>query len=145
MRTRIADQPMHGNEHDRTNMIHLYLIQTPIETFLPAAVDIPGCGACVDFVGVIRPEEDGVSIAGIEFEAYAGMAEKVMREKLEMLREKHGFLAAEVIHRYGKIDVGEAAIRVRIWAAHRREAYEANMEFMDELKKDVPIWKVATY
>ncbi len=126
-------------------MIRIYITQEPIESFRPAPVSIGGFGACVEFTGVIRPEEDGKIINGIEFEAYASMAEKVMTEKLHKLELKYGFLGAEVVHRYGRIEVGAVAIRVRIWSAHRKEAYEANAEFMNELKKDVPIWKVATF
>lgn len=126
-------------------MIKIIITQDPIETLLPVIAEVEGAGACVDFKGMIRPLEDGEPIEGIEFEAYVEMAEKVMLQKLEVLQQKHGFLTAEVVHRYGKISVGEIAISVKIWAAHRKEAYLANLEFMDELKKDVPIWKVATF
>jgi len=126
-------------------MIKIIITQDAIETLLPEIAEVEGAGACVDFKGMIRPLEAGEKIAGIDFEAYVEMAEKVMQQKLEVLQQKYGFLAAEVIHRYGKVRVGELAISVRIWAAHRKEAYLANLEFMDELKKDVPIWKVATF
>lgn len=126
-------------------MFKVIITKDPIETLLRRIEQPENTGACVDFKGMIRPLEDGEPIEGIDFEAYVEMAEKVMQQKLEVLQQKHGFLAAEVIHRYGKVRVGELAISVRIWAAHRKEAYLANLEFMDELKKDVPIWKVATF
>ncbi|MEQ9824365.1 MAG: molybdenum cofactor biosynthesis protein MoaE [Puniceicoccaceae bacterium] len=128
-------------------MIEIHLIEQAIESYeSPATVEaVSGHGALVEFAGVIRPEEQGSQISGIRYEAYTAMAENVMRERLEVLQQKHGFLAAEVIHRIGSVDVGCQAIRVRIWSAHRKEAFAALIAFMDELKQEVPIWKVATY
>ena len=127
-------------------MIHVSIQTEPIES-TPSQVPAAACGygACVEFVGVVRPLEDGKSIKGIEYEAYQPMAERVMREILEAKGRVHSILAAEAIHRIGPVPVGEAAIRVRIWSLHRREAYAVNMAFMDQLKQEVPIWKVATY
>ena len=126
-------------------MLSITVTKETIEKRPSAFENVEGCGACVEFSGMIRGTEDGESIQGLEYEAYVEMAEKVMLEKLKYLQEKYGFLAAEVVHRFGKIAVGEMAIVVRVWSAHRKEAYAANMEFMDELKKDVPIWKVASF
>jgi molybdopterin synthase catalytic subunit len=127
-------------------MISVKIQIESIET-TPTAVPeaATGYGACVDFVGVVRPMENGNPIQGITYEAYQPMAERVMRELLEELGREHPFLAAEAIHRTGRVPVGEAAIRVRIWSHHRREAYAASMAFMDRLKQEVPIWKVATF
>lgn len=126
-------------------MISVHITDTAIEGFQTPAPGFVDCGALVEFAGVIRPDEQGERIRGIRYEAYQPMAESVMREKLESLQHAHGFLAAEVVHRIGAIDVGSMAIRVRIGSVHRREALAATMEFMDELKRDVPIWKVETY
>jgi molybdopterin synthase catalytic subunit len=126
-------------------MLNVIITKDKIESLPPVIEGINGSGACVEFSGMIRPEEDGKIISGIEFEAYVEMAEKVILKKLDSLMKKYDLLGADVVHRYGKVAVGENAIRVSIWAKHRKEAYLANMEFMDELKKDVPIWKVATF
>jgi len=126
-------------------MIQIYITEEPIEAFENQQFKVEAFGACVEFLGAIRPEENGLVINGIEYEAYQEMAEKTMHQKLEEIRVESGFLAAEVVHRVGRIRVGEAAIRVRVWSSHRKEAYEANMKFMEELKRDVPIWKVATF
>jgi molybdopterin synthase catalytic subunit len=104
-----------------------------------------GFGAKVEFLGVIRPEEEGSVIQGIRYEAYEPMALRVMQEILDQLASELPFLAAEVVHRTGPVKVGEAAIVVRFWAKHRKEAFIACMRFMDNLKQDVPIWKTTTF
>lgn len=98
-------------------------------------------GAWVEFAGVVREEEAGRDVAALEYEAYENMALRVMREILERLG---GVLACEcvqVIHRVGVVPVGEMAVWVGVGAVHRREALELVTAFMEELKRDVPIWK----
>lgn len=123
----------------------IHIITEKIEDFTVPDPYTGAYGAEVIFEGVIRPEELGKKIEGIEFEAYESMAKKVIITILKDLRQQHGFLAAEAIHRIGRIAVGESAIRVKIWAAHRAEAFKTITEFMDRLKQDVPIWKVRTF
>lgn len=98
-------------------------------------------GAWAEFTGIVRGEESGRPIAALEYEAYDAMALKVMREILERLGQRHPCAHVHVIHRIGIIPVGEAAIWIGVAAAHRREAFELLREFMDDLKRDVPIWK----
>ena len=125
--------------------IRVHIIKEEIETYeLPPPEDLP-YGSQLEFIGVIRPEEDGKTINGIAYEAYEPMARKVMQTILEELSEEHSLLAAEVVHRVERVKVGEAAIRVRMWSVHREEALEACTEFMNRLKQDVPIWKVSTF
>jgi molybdopterin molybdotransferase len=95
----------------------------------------------VEFRGVVRPEEDGQVIAALEYEAYEPMAHKVMTGILDRLLERHGVIEACVAHRVGRVPAGEAAIVLRVTARHRQEAFACATEFMDLLKRDVPIWK----
>jgi len=120
--------------------IHLELTRTPITEALPppAGSDL---GAWVEFRGVVRGEENGQTIAALEYEAYSPMAEREMRHILEALAIGRHCLAARVIHRLGIVPVGEAAIYVGIAARHRAEAFALLGQFMDRLKQDVPIWK----
>ncbi len=99
-------------------------------------------GAQLEFLGVVRGNEDGQLIAALEYEAYPDMAVREMRHIVDELALLHRCLAVEVIHRLGIVPVGEAAIRVRVAAAHRAEALALLSAFMDRLKQDVPIWKV---
>ncbi len=105
---------------------------------------IPGCGAVAHFEGIVRGEEDGREIAGLEYEAYQPMAEEVIRGIVEALGEHFPCEAVRVHHRIGFVPVGEAAIVVDVHARHRGEAFALLTEFMNRLKQEVPIWKVGT-
>ena len=98
-------------------------------------------GAWAEFRGVVRGEEGNAPICSLEYEAYAGMAEREIRRLLEEISTRHSCLAAVVVHRVGIVPVGEAAIYVGIAAKHRGPAFALLAEFMDRLKQDVPIWK----
>jgi len=98
-------------------------------------------GALAEFSGLVRGEEDGRTIAALEYEAYSPMAERVMREIIAELGELHPCLFVRVTHRIGVVPVGEAAIHIVTAARHRAEAFAMLTEFMNRLKQDVPIWK----
>lgn len=100
-----------------------------------------GCGAVVEFAGIVRAVEDGREIAGLDYEAYEPMAGREMERILDELAEVHPCEAVEVLHRVGYVPAGEASILVRIEAKHRAEAFGLLEEFMIRLKRDVPIWK----
>ena len=100
-----------------------------------------GSGAIVDFFGAVRPLEGDAEISGIEYEANQTMAshqlEKIAREAIERFRLD----CAMVHHRLGFVPAGEPSVFVRTTSRNRAEAYRANQWMMDELKKNVPIWK----
>ena len=98
-------------------------------------------GAVVEFAGLVRSEEDGVAIAGLDYEAYEMMARTEMEKIVRELGSVFPCRSVEVSHRIGHVPVGEAAIVVRIEAQHRAEAFGMLAEFMDRLKREVPIWK----
>jgi molybdopterin synthase catalytic subunit len=103
----------------------------------------PETGSLVEFYGMVRATEDAVKIASLRYEAYVSMAEKTMREKITLLQEKHPCQAIRIVHRLGVVPQGESAIYVGIQSQHRREGFLLLQQFMDEFKKDVPIWKSA--
>ncbi len=107
---------------------------------LPTRRDVVA-GAVVSFAGVVRAEEEGRSIEGLEYEAYQPMAERQMTRILEELGQKHPCLEATVLHRIGFVPAGEVAIWLEVRAGHRAEAFALAEAFMDQLKRDVPIWK----
>ena len=106
-----------------------------------AASEAGGVGAVVEFAGVVRGEEDGAAIAALDYEAYAKMARSEMERIASDLAGQFPCDSIEVIHRIGRVPVGEASIVVRIEAKHRAEAFGMLAEFMTRLKTDVPIWK----
>lgn len=97
-------------------------------------------GAYVHFVGVVRSHSRGRQVTGLEYQAYAPMAERQMKVLVDAVREKWG-LACAILHRTGYIPVGEAAVVVCVASSHRAEAFDACRWVIDTLKKDVPIWK----
>jgi molybdopterin synthase catalytic subunit len=97
-------------------------------------------GAYVQFVGMVRSHSRGRQVTGLEYQAYAPMAERQMGVLVSAVREKWG-LACAILHRTGYIPVGEAAVVVCVASSHRAEAFEACRWVIDTLKKDVPIWK----
>lgn len=112
-----------------------------VEPELPLA---SGAGSFLEFRGIVRGMEDGAPIAALRYEVYPEMAEKVIRDIVEDLARPTPCLRVIVIHRHGTIPVGEAAIYMRVDSAHRGEGFRMLEEFMNRLKKDVPIWKVGS-
>lgn len=102
----------------------------------------PETGSLVEFYGIVRETEGAAKISSLRYEAYVSMAEKVMREKIAILEKKHSCQAIRIVHRLGLVPKGESAIYVGIQSRHRREGFLFLQEFMDEFKKDVPIWKL---
>ena len=111
------------------------------EPVLPLAID---AGSLVEFRGVVRGMENGAPISALRYEIYPGMAEKVIRDIVNDLAKTDPCLRVIVIHRHGTIPVGETAIYMRVDSAHRGEGFRMLEEFMNRLKKDVPIWKVGS-
>lgn len=121
--------------------IQITLTEARLEE-IPGEMPPPGAtGAWVEFRGLVRDTEDGRSIAALEYEAYERMARRVLERMLTELGRQYPCQQVQVLHRVGLIPVGEAAIIVRIGAAHRQEAFHLLARFMDRLKQDVPIWK----
>lgn len=119
--------------------INVRITTEPLTSFeLPTRTD---CGAVLDFFGVVRGTEGGEPISGLEYDAYQPMAERQIEAIIRELLQQFPCRAVDVVHRVGFIAVGESSIRIRISAPHRQEAISFVAEFMNELKKDVPIWK----
>lgn len=108
---------------------------------LPPAPTDDGAGADLIFEGIVRPTEDGRPLAGLSYEVYHPMAKSQLTKLSEYIVERYELLSLDVVHSEGFVAVGEASVRVEIRSEHRAEALLAMCEFMDILKKDVPIWK----
>jgi molybdopterin synthase catalytic subunit len=116
------------------------LTRVPIARPQPVSPDAE-TGSLVEFLGLVLRTENAEAIGSLHYDAYEAMAEKIMREKIALLEKKHPCQAVRVVHRLGEVPVGDAAIYVGIRSRHRGEGFRFLQEFMDELKKDVPIWK----
>src|SRR6516164_6550069 len=101
----------------------------------------PDCGAVVTFLGTVRDLTDGKVTVALDYEAYPGMAEKKMAEIEADTRARWPVGEMALVHRLGRLDVGEVSVAVAVACAHRAEAFEACRYAIDRLKEIVPIWK----
>lgn len=102
-----------------------------------------GVGAVMAFEGVVRGEESGRAIAGLEYETYEGMAEPELERLALEIATARGLMAIFVWHSRGFVATGECSFRIEVESAHRQEGLRAIGEFIDRMKRDVPIWKRA--
>ncbi len=105
------------------------------------AVEGPDAGAVVLFFGTVRNNTDGRAVKHLEYEAYPPMAEKKMADIAQEVSEKWGLDRVAMIHRVGRLEIGEVSVAVAVASPHRKDAFEAGQYAMDRLKQIVPIWK----
>lgn len=110
-----------------------------------ADVSDPAAGANVVFTGTVRNHHEGRAVAYIEYEAYVSMAEAVLADIATRAQETFGLSRIELIHRYGRLEIGEASVCVAVSSPHRGEAFAAVAWIMNEIKADVPIFKHEFY
>ncbi|MEO2169806.1 MAG: molybdenum cofactor biosynthesis protein MoaE [bacterium] len=108
---------------------------------LLAAVADPKAGATVIFLGTTRNHNEGRDVEELEYEAYAGMAEKELERILEESRERWDVVQIAVAHRIGVVPIGGASVVIAVSTAHRGPAFDAARYTIDRLKEVVPIWK----
>jgi MoaE-MoaD fusion protein len=107
-----------------------------------SAVGDAGAGGVVVFSGVVRNETAGRTVKFLEYEAHAPMAEAKMREIGDQVRTRWPSVKGiAMMHRIGRLEIGEASVLIAVSAAHRAEAFEACRFAIDTLKKAVPVWK----
>jgi molybdopterin synthase catalytic subunit len=102
-------------------------------------------GAIATFVGTTRIRSRGRTVQHLEYEAYPGMAEKVMAEIADELRARFDVLEIAIHHRTGRVEIGEASVVIAVSAPHRRDALAACAAAIDTLKETVPLWKKEVY
>ena len=106
-----------------------------------AAVARPDAGAINVFLGVVRDNNIGRSVSHLVYEAYPSMAEKVMREIAEEARDLFGLLDCAVLHRTGRLEIGETSLLITVSSGHRAESFEGGHWLVNQVKKRVPVWK----
>ena len=102
-------------------------------------------GAIATFIGTTRVESRGRTVLHLEYEAYGGMAEKVMAELAESLKSKHELSEVAITHRVGLVEIGDISVAIAVSAPHRAAALAACAEAIDTLKETVPLWKKEVY
>ena len=98
-----------------------------------------GAGAIVTFTGLVR--DDTGQMTALELEHYPGMTEKAVRDIAARAATRWNLIDLAVIHRFGRLDVGEPIMAVATAARHRAEAFAAAEYLMDYLKSRAPFWK----
>lgn len=102
-------------------------------------------GAVCTFLGTTREVTGDRRTDHLDYEAYAGMAEKTLADLEAKARQRWSLVEVAIEHRVGRVELGEISVVVAVSAPHRKEAFEACQWLMDTIKEVVPIWKKETW
>jgi MoaE-MoaD fusion protein len=134
--------PVSGGQETSNNEDICQLVREPIQPGeLLEKLKAPEDGAMVVFDGFVRNNFKGNRTLYLEYEAYETMALAKMREIGEQIHEKFPIHRLAIIHRLGRLEIGETSVWIAVSSAHRNAAFEACRYAVDTLKRAVPIWK----
>lgn len=102
-----------------------------------------GMGAIVSFAGIVRGSEEDHPIDALDYESFRPMAEHQFRLLFAQIAARWPVESVRLVHRLGRVPVGESSLWVEVVAPHRGEAFAACQFLIDEMKRVVPIWKKA--
>jgi molybdopterin synthase catalytic subunit len=125
-----------------TNVIAL--TRSPIDVTALGA-PTPADGAACTFVGVVRDHNAGRAVRYLEYEAFEEMALPLMEEIAAEASRRWPITSVSIVHRLGRLEIGEPSVAVTAFAPHRGAAFEACRYAIDTLKATVPIWKKEFY
>src|SRR5438132_619722 len=108
---------------------------------LTEAVRTPECGAVVLFLGTVREMTAGRRTVALDYEAHASLAEKQMAGIEAEARQRWPVGDLALVHRLGRLELGEVSVAVAVSCPHRGQAFEVCRHVIDRLKEVVPIWK----
>jgi MoaE-MoaD fusion protein len=118
------------------------LVREPIDSeAVVKRLQQPSDGAVVIFDGVVRDNTRGRRTLYLDYEAYEAMAQKQMEALAADARERFVVRGASIVHRLGRLEIGETSVLIVVAAAHRGAAFDACRWIIDTLKQTVPIWK----
>jgi molybdopterin synthase catalytic subunit len=122
---------------------HLTITTAPIDeaALLAGRKMSPGMGAVVNFLGVVRGEEEGKTISALEYEAFEKMVTHQFGLLFDEMEKRWPIESVRLVHRVGVVKVNEPSLWVEVVAPHRGEAFAACQWLIDEMKRVVPIWK----
>jgi MoaE-MoaD fusion protein len=135
--------PVSGGSQPAPADTHVFAItRDPIDSqALARAVQRPEDGAVVIFEGVVRNNTKDRSTEYLEYECYEKLALEQMRRIAHEVVAAFSLGRVGIIHRLGRLEVGEASVVIVASAPHRRPAFEGALAMIDRLKREVPIWK----
>lgn len=102
-------------------------------------------GALVTFIGIVRDNADGKKVLYLEYEAFSEMAIKKLKEICAEIHDRWQIDDVDIVHRIGRIEIGETVLVIVVGAAHRSEAFQACEYAINRIKEMVPIWKKEFY
>ncbi|HUX28134.1 MAG TPA: molybdenum cofactor biosynthesis protein MoaE [Terracidiphilus sp.] len=141
--------PSAGNVPDDDKKEEPTLVTLTRETFnaekLVTAAKHGEDGAVVVFDGIVRNNTRGRKTLHLDYEAYEEMAAKQMDELAREALTRFGVRRVTIVHRLGRLVVGETSVLIVVASAHRAQAFDACRWLIDTLKKTVPIWKKETF
>lgn len=105
----------------------------------------PSAGARLDFLGIVRPNEDGRPIRAIDYSHHPTMTHPQLERIVAEAAAQSPLLGVRLIHRVGVVEAGEPSLFVRVDTAHRDPAYTASRWIIEQLKLRAPIWKHPVY
>ncbi len=105
----------------------------------------PPDGALCVFTGVVRNHNDGKAVRYLEYEGYEEMVLSIFGEIAAAARTRFGVSDVKIVHRLGRMEIGETSVAVAVSSPHRKEAFEACRFAIDTLKHKAPIWKKEFY
>jgi molybdopterin synthase catalytic subunit len=120
------------------------LVREPIDVAALAGAS-PADGAVCLFVGVVRNENQGRAVLRLEYEAYEEMALPLLEEIAAETGRLYPVTGVRLVHRLGRLEIGETSVAVAVSSPHRAEAFAACRFAIDTLKARVPIWKKELY
>jgi molybdopterin converting factor subunit 1 len=122
---------------------HIFeIIREPIDSRkLAEKLQRPEDGAVIVFEGVVRNNTKGRPTTHLEYECYEGMAKEQMKRIGLEIAEQFSIGRIGMVHRLGRLEIGEASVVIVATAPHRKPAFDAALEGINRLKREVPIWK----
>jgi molybdopterin converting factor subunit 1 len=122
--------------------VRVVLQREPIATqALICGITAPADGAVLTFEGVVRDNSRGRRTLYLDYEAYEPMARSEMEKLAAAAMGRFAIRSVTIVHRIGRLEIGEASVCIVVAAAHRGAAYDASRFLIDTLKRTVPIWK----
>ena len=102
-------------------------------------------GAVLTFAGTVRNANLGRAVSAIDYHAYESMADKEIEKLENELSERWPGVQARIVHRIGRLELGETSVFIAVGGAHREESFAALRHAIDRLKEEAPVWKREQY
>jgi MoaE-MoaD fusion protein len=135
--------PVSGGQEQATQIEDIFqIVRAPIRSQeIIDTIKSPGDGAMVFFDGFVRDNFKGQRTEYLVYEAYEAMALAKMREIGAQMRQKFAIHRIAIVHRLGRLEIGETSVLIAVSSPHRAAAFDACRYGIDTLKRTVPIWK----